>query len=48
MKREVNEATSQYTNKVERVKNATDPDQLKRKVNNELNREFDEWLYDED
>ncbi|WP_274056051.1 hypothetical protein [Vibrio parahaemolyticus] len=48
MKRKVNEATSQYTNKVERVKNATDPDQLKRKVNNELNREFDEWLYDED
>ncbi len=51
-KREAKKATRKYTNKVERVKNATDPEHIKRKASNELNRElnkeFDEWLYDEE
>ncbi len=46
-KREAKKATSKYTNKVEKVKNATDPEHIKRKASNELNREFDEWLYDD-
>ena len=46
--REAKKATRKYTNKVERVKNATDPEHIKRKASNELNKEFDEWLYDED
>ncbi len=45
-KREAKKATSKYTNKVEHVKNATDPEHIKRKASNELNREFDEWLYE--
>ncbi|CAE6885695.1 hypothetical protein AB3Y13_10795 [Vibrio alginolyticus] len=46
-KREAKQATSKYTNKVENVKNATDPEHIKRKASDELNREFDEWLYDD-
>ena len=46
-KREAKKATSKYTNKVENVKNATDPEHIKRKANNELNRQVDEWLYED-
>ncbi len=47
-KREAKKATSKYTNKVEKVKNATDPEHIKHKAANELNQEFDEWLYEDD
>lgn len=50
-KREAKKATSKYTNKVEKAKNVTNPERIKRKANNELNRkiddQFDEWLYEE-
>lgn len=44
VKREVNQTTRKYTNKVDNVKNMTNPDHIKRKANDTLNREFDEWL----
>ncbi|AMF98395.1 hypothetical protein [Vibrio harveyi] len=47
VKRKVNNTTSKYTNKVDRVKNMTNPDQIKRKANDKLNQEFDEWLYED-
>lgn len=47
VKREVNQTTRKYTNKVDNVKNITNPDHIKRKANDKLNQEFDEWLYED-
>lgn len=47
VKREVNQTTRKYTNKVDNVKNITNPDHVKRKANDKLNQEFDEWLYED-
>ncbi|MGD8112021.1 hypothetical protein ACQEXU_15245 [Vibrio sp. TRT 21S02] len=47
LKREVNQATDKYTDKVDRVKNMTNPNEIKRRAKNEANRQFDEWLYEE-
>ncbi len=46
-KREVNKATRKYTDKVDDVKNIANPDHVKRKANDKLNQEFDEWLYED-
>ena len=47
VKREVNQTTRKYTNKVDNVKNITNPDHIKHKANDKLNQEFDEWLYED-
>lgn len=46
-KREVNKATSKYTDKVDDVKHIAEPEHIKRKANNEINRQVDEWLYED-
>ena len=47
VKREVNQTTRKYTNKVDNVKNIANPEHIKRKANDKLNQEFDEWLYED-
>ncbi|EDP58528.1 hypothetical protein [Vibrio sp. AND4] len=47
VKREVNQTKRKYTDKVDNVKNITNPDHIKRKANDKLNKEFDEWLYED-